>query len=566
MKDAKGRRCLGAVPVLGGGQREGTAPSCACPCFVQEGEGIRHRVRPSRTSPAHGIFPFHPRAGRAVQGQGVMLAAPSPPLPVLGWVRGVQGLPLCHGPHLGSRQRLGGTGGVLSSCPQHKSLPHSLLQGRSSSCPPPQGHPHCPTVATFVPTVTPRGLPRCLLSPGAGAGPPLPRPPQCGRVQPLLCPHFRPPWRLHLWNFHPFLSPTFPLELGCIPRLGHAPRNPPALRGLCALDSSGVGIPQVPGDPQGPAGDEQGPAGTRCSSSGRVCARAWHCLTKMRWALPELPVIAPGAKNSLPDKDAFLGAVGRILGGTSFVSLDPPSTLVWGGEGTPGGIHIPGFAGCGTRGLQDMGMGPFAHHSLFPCSKQSTGMLSMGTEAWISHSLSPKKLTMEVAALSASLEQKEPVGGAVLSQHLPFHPHLWGSPPRGTGLSCHCWEGQDFSGSPSVLGVQHRASCACAGRGKQPPVLCPCPSVSLSSHPSLVMPPRHRGWCHFPGESHSTGNFGGLWWHRETPAHVPGKLLGLTVISGAPDPKGNPMFPPLRVKIKDLKAQFLIDLEGKIKE
>lgn len=26
----------------------------------------------------------------------------------------------------------------------------------------------------------------------------------------------------------------------------------------------------------------------------------------------------------------------------------------------------------------------------------------------------------------------------------------------------------------------------------------PCPSVSLSSHPSLVMPPGHGGWCRFP--------------------------------------------------------------------
>lgn len=76
----------------------------------------------------------------------------------------------------------------------------------------------------------------------------------------------------------------------------------------------------------------------------------------MCWALPELPVIAPGAKNSLPDKDAFLGAVGRILRGTSFILLDPQSALVWGGGSGDRSWGVKGPpGGCTSLVLLDLG-------------------------------------------------------------------------------------------------------------------------------------------------------------------------------------------------------------------
>lgn len=50
----------------------------------------------------------------------------------------------------------------------------------------------------------------------------------------------------------------------------------------------------------------------------------------MCWALPQAAehaglaaVIAPGAKNLLPDKDTVLGATGRILRGTRFCHPGP---------------------------------------------------------------------------------------------------------------------------------------------------------------------------------------------------------------------------------------------------
>lgn len=89
--------------------------------------------------------------------------------------------------HLSSQQTGGHRGGVLSSCPQHKPLSHSLPWGRSSSCPPPQGHPltlshcghlcpHCHSSGSLQVPSAPRG---------AGARPLLPCPP---RPAPLSVP------------------------------------------------------------------------------------------------------------------------------------------------------------------------------------------------------------------------------------------------------------------------------------------------------------------------------------------------------------------------------------------
>lgn len=77
--------------------------------------------------------------------------------------------------------------------------------------------------------------------------------------------------------------------------------------------------------PRGPAGTRGGRAGTRCSSSGRVCVlrlgtASQKCAGRCQSSL--LLLLVPRIR--FPDKDAFLGATGRILRGTSFVLLDPP--------------------------------------------------------------------------------------------------------------------------------------------------------------------------------------------------------------------------------------------------
>lgn len=357
--------------------------------------------------------------------------------------------------------------------------------------------PQCAHPAS-VPTVGhPGGFTSGMFSPDRSSVPPFL---WSSRAQ---C-HWNPPWNPPI-----LLKPLCP----GFPRSGHS-RAPGAHPG-----------------PQGPAGTRRGRAGTRCSSPGRVCAKAWHCLTKMFWALPELPVIAPGAKNLLPDKDAFLGATGRILRGTSFVLLDPQSHSCpglgggggdrsWGGEGTPGGMHIPGFCkiwDMRAPGHRD-GAVPCAHHSLPCCSKQSSVMLRMGTEAWLCRSLSPKMLTREgllpggssqclpaaerphrrSCALPTSGISSPPLG-------LPTLPE-----PRGTGISCP----QDPAAG---MGRAFLGPFWCWGFSTEP-ILCwegkpaPCPSVSPSSHPSLVMPPGNGGWGLVSFPRWEPGLHWVLWW------------------------------------------------------
>lgn len=79
----------------------------------------------------------------------------------LGVTEGCLGLQLCHGPHLGSQRSLGGTGEGFYPLVLNMNL--CLDLGAPAALPYRDILPHCPSVATFVPTVTPQGLSRCLL-------------------------------------------------------------------------------------------------------------------------------------------------------------------------------------------------------------------------------------------------------------------------------------------------------------------------------------------------------------------------------------------------------------------
>lgn len=61
----------------------------------------------------------------------------------------------------------------------------------------------------------------------------------------------------------------------------------------------------------------------KLGTDGEICAG--RC-PKLPEQVELASVIAPSAKNLLPDEDAFLGATGRILRGLGFVLLDPSAT------------------------------------------------------------------------------------------------------------------------------------------------------------------------------------------------------------------------------------------------
>ncbi|KAL2295677.1 hypothetical protein Nmel_018795 [Mimus melanotis] len=143
---------------------------------------------------------------------------------------------MCHGPHLGSQQRLGGTGEGFDP-----------LALKTNLCSP-------PCVVTSVPTV-----PR--VSPGASCPPLLPVPPQGSHVQsPSLSP-LSPfsPLSLSALTFPQFhLSPGARRPSQACPWAGLCSQE--SSRSLRAVDCPGLGIPEpleptrVPREPQGPAG------------------------------------------------------------------------------------------------------------------------------------------------------------------------------------------------------------------------------------------------------------------------------------------------------------------------
>lgn len=154
-------------------------------------------------------------------------------------------------------------------------------------------------------------------------------------------------------------------------RVCHALRNPPRLPKPLCFGFPSTGNSPAPGVHPGTRRDEQGPAGTRCTSSGRVYAKVWHCFTKMRWALPALPVIAPGAKEFAFQQGRIPWGRGKDFERDESAAGSPVSPGLGGGgsgdrswegmKGPSGGCTSLVLLGLGHEGSRALGWGQTEH-------------------------------------------------------------------------------------------------------------------------------------------------------------------------------------------------------------
>lgn len=173
---------------------------------------------------------------------------------------------MCHEPHLGSQRSLGGTGEGFYPLVLNMNLCPDL--GAPAALPYRDILPHCPSMATFVPTVTHQGLSRCLLGCWSTATPAFPtsRKPHVASACP---PRFSVPTVGHPGGF---TSRMFSPDRSSVPPFlwssraqchWNPPWNPPILPKPLCPGFPRSGHSRAPGahpGPQGPAGDEQGRA------------------------------------------------------------------------------------------------------------------------------------------------------------------------------------------------------------------------------------------------------------------------------------------------------------------